>query len=679
MKRPALIAGRIALPCFAIVILSVASLAGQASTRQSGPAPTESAQPMEFYHAFEGQRQPFALDTSRYAVLSDEVAAQTLKVESELPIPGWRLVRFSAEQRAGEVTIESAVAQVNNAAERPDLDFVSPVFIGLDGGPVIVSPTLLIRFDPSIAPEEAERMIAEHFQGEIIERDWANMVGAYRVSADSRNGFTVLDAANALAETPGVLWAEPDMLFTGRGGLIPNDPFFSSTWGVHNTGQSGGLVDFDMDCPEAWDVTIGDPSIIVVILDTGVDPTHPDINQITGEDFTNDIDLNGAPVNVCDSHGTAVAGCVSGIINNGIGGVGAAPGCVIASARPFSSNVPCDGTWSSFASWTVNALAWAEAIGARVTNNSNGYGFTSASIANKYLETRNNGMVHFAAAGNGGSPIIGYPASLPTVNSVTALNRFGERATFSDYGVGTAFSAPGESIVTTDRQGGLGYTGGDYATVNGTSFASPYVAGVAALILSVDPSLTAAEVEQALINGATDLGNPGYDTDYGWGLVNARASIDRSPAAFEITTPSCDGALALPMFEWNASLFADEYTIEISTDPLFNSIEYAQAGITSTGHIVPLSVLPPCEIYYARITASNAFGQTIATVDPCPFTMTLSADLNDDGVVDTADLGGLVGSFGSSGSFGDINGDGVVDTADLGLLLGQFGADCGAV
>ncbi len=632
---------------------------------------TNAEQGTEFFHVFQGQRRQLTLDPTRFAVLGEDQVTRSLSVEADLPIPGWKLIRPAPGARSSD----AVVTEIRSFAMREDLGFVSPVFVGLDGGPVIVTPTLLIRIDPEIAEADAERMIADQFNGEIIERDWANMQGAYRVSAASRSGFAVLDAANALAETPGVLWAEPDMLFTGSHGLLPTDPLFSQCWGLNNTGQSGGLPGFDMDCPEAWDVTTGDPSIIVAVLDNGVDPTHPDINQIGGADFTTDLDLAGAPVNNCDSHGTAVAGCVSGIINT-IGGVGSAPGCVVASARPFISNVPCDGQWSSFSSWTVDALAWAESIGARISNNSNGYGFTSSAIASMYSSTKASGMVHFASAGNDSSTSMSYPSTLSSVNGVIALDRFGGRASFSNWGFGAAFSAPGQSIVTTDRQGTLGYSTTEYTQVNGTSFASPYTAGVAALILSLEPGLAPTEVELAMQTGATDLGAPGYDAEYGWGHVNALASIDRSPGVFQITAPACDSGLAGRTIAWQDSGFATDYSVEIATDIAFTNVEYAQTSIVASQHTVPIGALSPCATHYIRVTAINTFGQTVATVNPCEVAFAFPGDINIDGVVDTADLGGLVGSFGGPGPFADINGDGIVDTADLGALIAEFSQSC---
>ena len=139
--------------------------------------------------------------------------------------------------------------------------------------------------------------------------------------------------ANELATHPLVIFAEPNMVFTGIGGFIPNDPGFPNCWGIHNTGQFGGTPDMDMDGPEAWDLTTGDASTRVVVIDTGVQQDHPDIHQRSGADVTSDGPGDGGPVNDCDNHGTAVAGCVSAIINNDLGTVGIAPDCQSASVR----------------------------------------------------------------------------------------------------------------------------------------------------------------------------------------------------------------------------------------------------------------------------------------------------------------------------------------------------------
>ncbi len=439
-------------------------------------------------------------------------------------------------------------------AEHDPAHYTSPVFIDAAGGPMVVPPTIIVRFNDTTTRADARAALAPF--GTILDEDYAGLPGAYRIASSRRDGAAVLADANALAERADTRYAEPDMIFTGGNTAscgVPNDPFFDDAWGLRNTGQTvagtQGLPGFDMDATDAWVfVGRGNPDIITVVIDTGVQQDHPDINQIPGADFTTDPGVNGGPANQCDNHGTPVAGCISGIWNNGRGASGIAPGTRTASARTFVSNIPCNGTWTTQTSATVDALAWAESIGARVTNNSNYYGFTSATIADKYAQTRTNGIVHFASAGNDGDTDISYPASLPTVNAIAAYRNNGQRASFSNYGQGLFASAPGQSIISTDRTGSDGYNSSDHAFVSGTSFASPYAAGVAALTLS-RWGLSAEDVEFAIAGSATPIGTPGFSADAGWGLVNAfRAAIANDPQS---CTPS---DIALP---YDALTFAD--------------------------------------------------------------------------------------------------------------------------
>ncbi|MBL0921090.1 MAG: S8 family serine peptidase [Phycisphaerales bacterium] len=470
--------------------------------------------------------RPLAIDRSAIAVFggadrSMSLASMGVAPERarEWPIAGWSLV-----EQIGAPDDAAIVAEVARLSGGRGLDFVTPVFIGEDGGPLFPTPDILAGFDPALTPAQVDAIVGALGAGTVVERDFGGMPGAVRIASGMRNGLDVLEAAASLARRPEALWAEPDMVFTGGGSLLPNDEFFSLCWGLHNTGQTGGLPGFDMDAAEAWDITLGDPSVIVLVIDTGVQQNHPDINQVAGADLTSDGPGTGGPVNSFDNHGTPVAGCVSGIINNSIGAVGVAPETRSASARTFIA-VNASGNWTSTASWTVNALAFGESIGARVSNNSNYYGFSSSTIANKYAQTRDDGMVHFASAGNDALPTISYPSSLPSVNSVASVAHNGALSSFSNFGVGLAFSAPGTSIVSADRTGAAGYVNGSYVIISGTSFASPYTAGVAALVLSVNPSLTAPEVEAILQGACTDLGALGYDTVYGHGMVNAHRSV----------------------------------------------------------------------------------------------------------------------------------------------------------
>jgi hypothetical protein len=316
------------------------------------------------------------------------------------------------------------------------------------------------------------------------------------------------------------------MIATGHQDFQPNDPSFSQSWALHNVGQSGGLTGFDLNATAAWDVTLGSSAVVVVIIDSGVDQNHPDINQIGGRNFSGDSprDTTGGPVGQYDNHGTTVAGCVSERANNGLGTSGLAPGVRIASAR-MGTSFAKDGSFNFQVSWLVDALNWAQSIGAKVTNNSNSYGITSGAIDSAYSTTRAAGLVHFASAGNKSSGQVDYPASISAVNGVGAVNRFGSLSSFSNSGAGLKFVAPGEQILTTDRGGAAGFVNGDYVMLSGTSYASPYAAAVAALIFSIHPDWTADQVEQQMQATCRDLGSPGSDTTFGYGLLDAFKAV----------------------------------------------------------------------------------------------------------------------------------------------------------
>ena len=621
------------------VVGAIAVLTGGVSSGQVG-------EPLGRYvvHSH-GQARALTLDPTRIAVFVEGVpgAERALELDPEIaramsdagldpqraqawPIEGWRLAPLDTTARtvAGVEHAVDLLAARAGVGAGPRLAFVSPVFIDDLGGPMFVTPQLLVGFAPGLDDEAARRVLAEIGAGEVVEQNWAGMPGAYRVRPASASGADVLDIAGALAIRADVAWAEPDMAFTGRAELTPNDPGYASCWGLNNTGQFGGIADMDMDAPEAWNTTTGDPSIITLIIDTGVDPAHADINQIGGIDTTSQTG-NGEPLNSFDNHGTAVAGCVAAIINNATGTVGMAPATRVSSARAFIS-INSSGNWTSEASWTVDALAYGEFIGARVSNNSNGYGFTSASIDAKYSMTRSAGMVHFASAGNESQPMSSYPAVISSVNSVSALDVDGGPASFTNTGPSIAFAAPGVGVYTTDRTGSPGWTSGSYVFASGTSFASPYTAGVAALILSVRPSLTAADVEQVLRISSVDLGDAGRDDIYGYGFVNAGNAMTvlaGEPFAFDLTLPlnGAPSAPVTPQLDWSSSLLADSFHLVVDDDPGLTSpvVDLMLDGSISF-YNVPAGVLAYSTTYYWGVTAINTTGPTASS--PATFTFT---------------------------------------------------------
>ena len=294
---------------------------------------------------------------------------------------------------------------------------------------------------------------------------------------------------------------------------------------------------------------MGDPNIIVVVLDNGIQQNHPDINQLPGKDFWNPGN-NGGPLNSGDNHGTTVAGVISGILNNNVGIVGIAPNVKVVSARIGGTS-----TTTNTNDWTANApaaeaLAWAQSIGARITVRSGDFIYY-ASIEQKYNDTWNNGhgLLHFAATGNANKYGLPFPANLGSVVAVGAFNSSGNRwdngsqgSTWGDKipanpnNPGVTFLAPGVDIWTTDRTGSDGYVNGDYYNTNGTSYAAPYAAGVAALAFSYHPSFTANDVKYTMLETSEQVAQyelPGdaYATSSyatvkeGFGRISARRML----------------------------------------------------------------------------------------------------------------------------------------------------------
>lgn len=506
---------------------------------------------VDTYYVYHGEMKDLSLRLNQVALgLNDDKQAVDLAAlfnsadlglvaQTRMPNGNWDLVDIDGTL-TNAATLNQKLEELGRSGE---FSFVAPIFDGEYGTYVTPTDRILLQFQPEFADKAVELISQIAPDLEIVETDFGGMRGALRVRSLAGNGFVTMAQANDLSFDARIKWAEPEMRFSGGSSFTPNDPGFSDLWGIRNTGQFGGTVGIDMDADDAWDISTGDPSIKVLIIDVGVEQTHPDVNQLPGGDFTGE-GGGGAPMNECDNHGTAVAGCVSAIVNNVLGTVGTAPACKSISARPFISTVPCDGSWNGGATETVNALAFGQAQGVRVTNNSNYYGFTSNAIDQKYSDMYDAGIVHFASAGNFTSSVSTYPAILPTVNSISAMESSGALAGFSNFGPDISLAAPGEMVYSTDRTGSDGYSGSDYAFVDGTSFASPYTAGVAALVLSVEPELSASQVEAKLHCTARDLGDVGFDELYGYGMVNAYNAVvqpwDSEDADSDFVPDYCD-------------------------------------------------------------------------------------------------------------------------------------------
>ena len=357
-----------------------------------------------------------------------------------------------------------------------------------------VAGRLLVKFNSKTDPTQARQIVAA-----LGARDANEIPGAgvHIVELPYRASETAF--ANAFAARAEVEFAEPDWLLTPQQ-TLPNDPLFPA-WYLER-----------IDAPNAWLTTTGNSNITIAILDTGVDTTHPDLvtKLVPGRNIYN----NNDDTRDVFGHGTPVAGIAGAASNNGIGVASVAWGCGIMPIR--ISDMSGMATASNIAS----GLGWAADHGARVANVSYYVtGSKTISSAARYFQSK--GGVVVAAAGNNGvqetAPDDPYILTIGATDPQDVLYNYSNRGNNLD------LVAPGNNTTT--------LIGGLYGAGGGTSFAAPVVAGVVALMLSANPSLTPAEIVDLLKQNADDLGPAGRDSVYGNGRVNAGKAVTAAAAA----------------------------------------------------------------------------------------------------------------------------------------------------
>ena len=384
-------------------------------------------------------------------------------------------------------------------------------------------PRILVTFAADATT--TERAAAAASVGGVIASTISPISVARIVAAPGRDAQAAIDT---IARMPGVRFAERDapvrLSFVPDDRLYLTDPYTGlGQWGLRTT-----HVD------RAWDLVRGSPTVIVATVDTGVDPAHPDlvgsvlapVNGLTTVS-------TGCQLGALDdnSHGTHVAGVIAAGVKTPAGVSGVAFGVKVLSIKAL------DCTGAGVVSDVAAAIVYAADHGARIVNVSLGTSDDSLTLRNAVKYAQDRGALIVAAAGNcglGGPHCdfvneIDYPAAYPGVLAVAATTTGDTHAMFSTQGAYVGVAAPGDRIVSTTPsyptyQSARGQTT-SYGVLSGTSQAAPLVSGLAALILSKDPSLTAAQLVQRIEATADDLGAPGFDTSFGAGRVNALRAI----------------------------------------------------------------------------------------------------------------------------------------------------------
>ncbi len=286
---------------------------------------------------------------------------------------------------------------------------------------------------------------------------------------------------------------------------FPNDPYYSSQWALTQ-----------IQAVEAWELLPpGQQDIIVAVIDSGIKSNHLDLcNRISpgGYNFL----LNNHDINDVQGHGTAVAGVIAAETNNGIGIAGVA-GPNRVKILPLKTS---DSEGYSYLSDVIAAIDYAIEQQVKVINISMGSPKYSE-IENAAIQRAiNKGICVVAAAGNDGNSSYNYPASHPGVISVGSIKPDCLVSHFSNYNDKVDLTAPGEDVYSCSYDG-------SYRSVTGTSFSAPIVSATAALLITANPALTPSEIENILGQSAVDLGTPGKDPYYGYGVVNAFSALEQ--------------------------------------------------------------------------------------------------------------------------------------------------------
>lgn len=316
-----------------------------------------------------------------------------------------------------------------------------------------------------------------------------------------------------LKSNPEVEYAEPN--YIAKAESIPNDPYYSQQWGPP-------AIKADL----AWGKVDGSKraAVTIAIVDTGINFNHEDLKNsiVPGYDFAN----NDNDPSDDQGHGTHVAGIAAAITNNGKGVAGIAGGSRIMPVKVLGNNG--GGSYSNI----ISGIKYAADHGANVISMSLGGPGQSQAMQDAINYAVSKGVSVVAAAGNENGAV-DFPGNCAGVITVGAIESSGNRASYSNFGPELDLMAPGSQVYSTYNAGPSSYT-----YMSGTSMATPFVAGVVALVKAVNPGLSPAAINKIIDQSAKDLGAPGFDNYYGYGLVDASKAIDLASSGSGTPAPA---------------------------------------------------------------------------------------------------------------------------------------------
>ena len=457
-------------------------------------------------------------------------AATSLRIAAidETPLRGLFLIRVDAS--VTPVTI----ASVETISSLLDGGWATPC-LRYRGILHLPRSEILVSLADDASRETLEELAA--LEGITFSREFPALSPLF-LATTGASPVSSFEICRRLLDNPAVNAASPNFIIHTPPMAVPDDPLFPAQWHLQNTGQQG-LAGIDIGVVDSWGLGTGSFAVTIAIIDEGVDVGHADLvtSLVAGHDSTNQPSPQGVPGNCAtgDGHGTSCAGIAAGIGNNGIGISG-----VCWSASIMSVRVGFGSHWTQN-DWIIDSLTWAVDNGADILSNSWGGGAPSTAEEDtiQYALTTGRGglgAIVLFATGNDNTAV-SYPAAYPGTIAVGATSPCDERKSpsscdgethwGSNFGDSVSVVAPGVKMTTTDISGADGFGPGDYINnFNGTSSATPVVAGAMGLLLAADMTLTVGEARQILEAAAVDqvgpasADTPGWDPEMGFGRID---------------------------------------------------------------------------------------------------------------------------------------------------------------